>query len=188
MKSKFTKHFLIFFFSLLLPLSLSSQSSASKECNEIIIQADVTPACQGMNNGELDLKISQGLPPYRIQWEDGSIRKTVKNLAKGPYSVSVTDALGCTSFSKFNVTSLVSLEANVQVQHNKKAGKRTGSIEIQMTGGLPPYSFSWVSNAIQMPSGFKDGLNSMPQLPAGWYRVVVFDAAGCYNEIDTEVK
>jgi hypothetical protein len=37
-------------------------------------------------------------------------------------------------------------------------------------------------------SGTNPDVNQLKKLPSGKYKIVVFDAAGCYKEIETEVK
>ena len=41
---------------------------------------------------------------------------------------------------------------------------------------------------MKFEQGFILGKNTQAKLPAGWYRVVVFDAAGCYQEVDVYLK
>jgi hypothetical protein len=51
------------------------------------------------NNGEIDLLITEGTPPFTINWSsnvNGQTGLTVNNLSAGTYSVSVTDFYGCT--------------------------------------------------------------------------------------------
>jgi hypothetical protein len=72
-------------------------------------------------------------------------------------------ALGCF----FTASAQVTITATqVDVLCN---GANTGSIDITVTGGLPPYAYQW-SNTYQT----QDILN----LPAGNYSVTVTDAAG----------
>lgn len=51
------------------------------------------PNCESAD-GAITIEIHGGLPPYSIVWEDGSTENTLKNIAYGTHSISITDALG----------------------------------------------------------------------------------------------
>ena len=167
---------------LLLPLSLFPQSSA--DCANPVIKANIKSNCQGLNNGRLDLVISQGHPPYRIRWQDGSERTYLRNISAGVYQVTVTDALGCVTQSEFRVKAYQPMSATAVVNHTTRTGKHNGAIEIQVNGGQPPYYFTWVS-----PQGVMSGAESlMRRLPAGDYKITVYDAVHCYSEVLTRIE
>lgn len=57
----------------------------------------VTPAyCGGKCIGTVSAQVSGGTPPYSIIWSNGSTSAAQQNLCAGDYTVSVTDANGCT--------------------------------------------------------------------------------------------
>ena len=60
-----------------------------------ITATDVT--CFGLNNGSATVNITGGTNPYTPNWSNGGANATISNLAQGNYSVTVTDANGCTS-------------------------------------------------------------------------------------------
>ena len=167
---------------LLLPLSLFPQSSV--DCTNPIVKADIKSSCKGLSNGQLELVISQGHPPYRILWQDGSKRPYLKHIAEGSYQVTVTDALGCVTKSEFQVKAYQPMTATAVVNHTSKTGKQNGAIEILVNGGQPPYYFTWVS-----PKGVMSGAESlMRRLPSGDYKITVYDAAHCYSEVLTKIE
>jgi uncharacterized protein (DUF2141 family) len=52
-----------------------------------------------LNNGEISVFITDGTPPFVINWStnvNGQTGLTVNNLSAGTYSVTITDAYGCT--------------------------------------------------------------------------------------------
>src|SRR5204863_10221243 len=51
--------------------------------------------CFSGNDGQIDLNLTLGTPPYGIQWSTGSTAPTISNLTTGFYTASVTDANGC---------------------------------------------------------------------------------------------
>ena len=52
--------------------------------------------CYGGNNGTITVLPSGGTAPYSYQWSSGAINATANNLPAGNYSVTITDAHGCT--------------------------------------------------------------------------------------------
>jgi len=53
------------------------------------------PSC-GTADGMLEITMSNGVPPYTYLWNTGDTTSTLSNINTGGYSVTVTDALGCT--------------------------------------------------------------------------------------------
>ena len=45
-------------------------------------------------DGQIDLTISSGVPPYKISWSNGQIIEDIDGLFKGKYTVTVIDAVG----------------------------------------------------------------------------------------------
>jgi gliding motility-associated-like protein len=62
----------------------------------IEITADITnTSCPPDSNGMIVLTIEGGVSPYTVLWSMGDTTTTVDSLTTGDYTVTVTDALGC---------------------------------------------------------------------------------------------
>ncbi len=55
-----------------------------------------TDATQGNNDGSATASTSGGTPPYTYAWSNGATTAAISNLEPGTYSVTATDARGCT--------------------------------------------------------------------------------------------
>ena len=58
------------------------------------------------NDGKIDLYITDGTPPFTVTWGDNVSEQTgttISNLSAGTYSVTVSDANGCTQYRTANV-------------------------------------------------------------------------------------
>jgi hypothetical protein len=62
----------------------------------------VTPSTDGQN-GAATVNVGLGNPPYKYLWSNGATTQTITGLAVGGYTVTVTDALGCTDELLVNV-------------------------------------------------------------------------------------
>ncbi len=127
-------------------------------------------ACNGDTDGNIDLTVNGGTPPYTYQWDNGPIVEDPSNLPAGTYNVVVVDANNCTATASATITEPTLLTASATGEALACNGDTDGNITLSVNGGTPPYSYNWSNgDVIQNPAN----------LPAGTYSVVVTDANGC---------
>lgn len=76
----------------ILPINIPNLSNLS------FVLSSINPLFD--SNGEINVLITDGTPPFTINWSsnvNGQTGLTVNNLSAGTYSVTITDAYGCTS-------------------------------------------------------------------------------------------
>ena len=62
----------------------------------IVVDTVVTPIlCATYTDGVISIQATGGSPSYNFNWSNGNSGSTLSNLAAGTYSVTVTDAKGC---------------------------------------------------------------------------------------------
>ncbi len=66
------------------------------EYPEILGQINTTPATDGNSDGQATVTAAGGTPPLSYSWNTGETTQTISNLSAGTYSVTITDANGCT--------------------------------------------------------------------------------------------
>ncbi len=130
--------------------------------------------CNGFTTGAIDISVSGGTPSYSYAWSTGgtvSTSQDVSGLAAGYYSVTVTDANGCTTGASFLITEPFSLYASViGFTHVSCNGGSDGTAGIYVVGGTLPYSYEWSNGSqVQDPTNLMAGVNS----------VTVTDNNGC---------
>jgi len=83
-------------------VSLNGVVVIHPDLNLTLIANDAT--CAGCNDGTIFAQVSGGSPGFSFQWNTGFIGNLLSNLGPGTYSVSVTDAVGCTATGSATVT------------------------------------------------------------------------------------
>ena len=110
--------------------------------NEIILDADITNADpRAGDNGAIDLNISGGTEPYTYVWSNDKYTSDIGALTAGAYTVTVTDAIGCTAAQTFEVKSLSDITSidcppDTSVNGNHEIPTRYTSLqEFENSGG-----------------------------------------------------
>ncbi len=127
-------------------------------------------SCFGVNDGSITTTISGGTAPYVYSWNQGAITKDISGLGPGAYQLTVTDANGCSLTESFTVTGPDALQAATSVTNLSCNGAGDGEIDLSITGGTVPYSYSWSNGATSQ---------DISGLSAGTYQVLITDANGC---------
>jgi hypothetical protein len=70
------------------------------------LTAKTFPANPGTNNGKAIITVGLGNPPYKYTWSTGEVLSVplITDLPAGPVTVTVTDALGCSSVLTLQIT------------------------------------------------------------------------------------
>lgn len=145
----------------------------------IAIELTSTPvSCFGGINGTATAVASRGTEPYTFTWSNEAFGATVINLAAGNYTVTATDANGCTASNTVNVFQPGLLVPVITNQPVICHGGNQGSAFVSVSGGTLPYAFRW-SNAFT-------GVNPTG-LTAGTYSVTVIDGNGCTSAESTTI-
>ncbi|MFH2144337.1 MAG: DNRLRE domain-containing protein [Bacteroidota bacterium] len=129
-------------------------------------------SCNIGNDGFALLYVNGGVPPYTYLWDDplNQINYYADGLSSGTYSVTVTDANGCTNYSEITIHSEPILVASIVSTDVTTIGGSDGSVDLTVSGGNPPYTFLWSNSAIT---------EDISGLTAGTYSVIITDASGC---------
>ncbi|MAM05038.1 MAG: hypothetical protein CMD06_03665, partial [Flavobacteriales bacterium] len=135
-------------------------------------------SCNGGSDGTAFIDtIYGGNPSYVYLWSNGQTTNTISSLFAGSYTVTVTDANGCSSIPS-TATVIVdepdALQSNINVLNNSNcAGSQalaTGEMEVSVTGGTTGYNYSWSTGSTNPNIGF---------LLPGTYTVTITDANNC---------
>ncbi len=147
-------------------------------------EIDLRPAtCFQGSDGLISLNVDGNLTaPIQYRWSDGNTQKNRSGLEDGFYVLTITDGNSCQLITDTLVLKspepLVSTV--IDVGPIKCKGEATGFIELQTTGGIPPYQFDW--------DDLEQETESVFDIPAGSYRVQVKDANDCSFETNITIE
>ncbi|MCC6691485.1 MAG: SBBP repeat-containing protein, partial [Bacteroidia bacterium] len=131
----------------------------------ISIVANAQWSCSS-NSGLAGVTAANGIPPYLYTWSNAQTTQTATGLNTGAYSVTVTDANGCSKSASVSVAinpptiNITGTNINCSI----------GSLSASVSGGIPPYLFNW-SNGQTVPS--------LNYIGAGTYTLSITDGLGC---------
>lgn len=127
-------------------------------------------SCAGSNNGSIVTETTGGTLPYSYSWSHGENTSSIYNLPAGSFTVTVTDANGCTYSNTWSLTEPVALSYVGLVTPVSCYGTSDGSIAFTVSNGTPPYNYLWSNQA---------NTSSLTNTFAGNYQVTVTDANNC---------
>ena len=105
------------------------------------IKTDVT--CFGASNGSVNLTVTGGTSPYLYSWSNGATTEDLISRPPGLYSVTVTDANGCTANTSATIIQPAQLTLSQgTTSHVLCNGQANGSVTLNATGGTGVYEYS----------------------------------------------
>lgn len=129
-------------------------------------------SCFGGANGFANASVTGGTGPYTFSWSPGNYTtSSPTGLSAGLYTVTVTDANGCTATATKTITQPAALIATTTKVNATCYGVCNGSATVTLQGGTGPYTYLWT------PGGQTTA--TATQLCAGNYNINVTDANGC---------
>jgi gliding motility-associated-like protein len=158
-------------------------SSMNPQCGTTptSIQLTLTPtpvSCLGGATGAISSSISGGTAPYTYLWNNNATSSGLTNIAAGTYTLTVTDATGCTASAQASISSNSGLTVTTTATNASCASNCNGAVSTIVTGGTAPYTYLWSTSASS------PGLQN---LCAGTYIIAVSDVNGCVDTAHAQV-
>ncbi|MBL4578345.1 MAG: PKD domain-containing protein, partial [Flavobacteriales bacterium] len=128
--------------------------------------------CFEGNDGSASVSASGGLSPYIYTWDDdnGQTTATAGGLEAGIYSVTISDALGCSSDTNITITEALEISISTSTT-SANCGLSDGNAMVAIdSGGVAPFNYTWSSGG---------SATTEFNLASGSYTVSVTDANGC---------
>ena len=148
-----------------------------------VLKATVTSTnvtCNG-NDGTATANATGGTPSYSYLWNDPSSQtvQTATGLSPGDYTVTVTDANGCTTTSSVTISQPNALSATVSSTNVTCSGASNGTITVIASGGWGSYQYSKDGGITWLNNG-----GSFQSVPSGNYDIWIRDKANPFCTYD----
>lgn len=135
-----------------------------------VTSQSIVPELCGLADGSIDLGVTGGSAPFTYLWNGGQLSQDLTAISAGTYSVTVTDANGCTATSSATVPgNSISFALAGATIANTSCIQNNGSVDLTVN---PPgaYTFLW-SNAANS--------EDLQAIAAGSYTVTVSAGGNC---------
>ncbi len=134
----------------------------------------IDPTCNE-SNGIIIVSVVNGVEPFTYEIADLNISQSnefIEGIPAGDYTITVTDANGCTAFMPVALTGTDAPTATIAINQAPDCDESNGTITATATGGTPPYAYTWDDAAAQTTA-------TATNLSGGVYTVTITDANGC---------
>lgn len=144
--------------------------------------------CAGDESGAIEISVSGGTSslPYKFEWKRNGISisansQNLSGISAGTYQVKVSDANGCSqTLSGIQITEpAAALFINYQKTDISCYGANDGALDLNVSGGQPPYIITWTFGSSQ---------SSFDNLAPGDYTLTVADQSGCTRTQTITIK
>ena len=153
-------------------------------CSAIIVEPEllecstdaIDALCAGSSDGSITVTTMGGTAPYTYLWSDplAQTTATATGLAQSSYSVTVTDANGCTVECIDMIMDPAPVGCTLSSTDVSCNGGMDGVVVVTGSGGTSGYEFSLNGAPFQ-------SVNVYSNLTAGTYIVTIRDANGCMS-------
>ena len=134
--------------------------------------------CREDEDGAVGLFITGGTEPYEVNWSTGESGVNISGLLPGEYDYDLTDANGCTFSDTVLINGPEAIELDVEIIPESCFGNVDGRIEVSVSGGTPPYEFTWSNGQTE---------RVMRNAAAGDYGLIVRDGNNCEQTFEFTV-
>lgn len=133
-------------------------------------------SCYGGNDGQIDVLVTGGIPTYSYEWTNStnanvSTNEDITSGVAAIYDLTVTDYNGCEAYLQHEIT-----QPNLPISFTYEVvdvlcfGENTGAVDLTVSGGTIPYTYSWTSGQVT------EDINNVL---SGTYGFTITDANGC---------
>jgi hypothetical protein len=147
----------------------NSVTVANNVINLNLNSSSIDAAC-GVANGSASVTASNGTAPFSYTWSNNANSASIVGLSAGTFTVTVSDANGCSGQSSVIVNSQNGPVLNASASNINCNGANNGTAVAVAALGSGSYTYLWSNGQ----SGF-----SVNNLSAGVYTVTVTDSNGC---------
>lgn len=139
--------------------------------------------CFGSHDGKIIVDASGGVPPLRYHYNtkppvDNNV---LDGLYAGTYNIIIIDSMNCKLDTTVTIGSPDKLNIQITATPNDCEGyDNNGRIRADVTGGTPPYTYSWSTNPVSTG-------HELSGMANGKYFVSILDANACKDSAIADI-
>lgn len=146
-------------------------TGCSNFCFLDVNQNSLTNSTCGGSTGAINIDVLNAAAPYTISWSSGATTEDISGLVPGTYQVTVIDVNNCSQTESFTISNNSNgFAVSSATVSDEMCGNSNGAIDITVTGGSAPYSYSWSNGSTSQ---------DIQGLAEGTYTVTITSASGC---------
>jgi PKD repeat protein len=149
---------------------VNTSSGSVSEPAAIVLTPSSTDASCGNSDGTASIAAAGGTPAYTYLWSTGATTDNITAVAAGSYTVTVTDANGCSEIETISINDAGAPMINAASTNVTCFGDADGTATAIPSGGTSPYTYLWSTGGTT---------DSEADLAAGTYTITITDDAGC---------
>ncbi|MFM7596208.1 MAG: S8 family serine peptidase [Flavobacteriales bacterium] len=139
--------------------------------HEAIFNLDIQGSCASSSSA-VSINPSNVTGHVSVAWSNGMVGLGNTGIGPGTYTLTLIDAIGCSSDTTFNVNTPVAVQVSGIVTPIQCVGQANGAIDVTVLQGNPAFTYAWDNGATSQ---------DLTNLDAGTYRLTVIDANGCIS-------
>ena len=163
-------------------VTVSDASQNTKTASAIITQPTIldltiftiSAICDVAPDGSAACVPFGGTPLYTYLWSTGGTTPQIGNLSGGAYTVTVTDAHGCTSVDSAVVNAWHEGLWTIMSVNPTTCNFNQGTAQISILSGTSPFQYQWSNGGTT---------SDIENLAAGTYTVTASDVNGCSTTV-----
>ena len=134
--------------------------------------------CSGQPSGSAMITTSGGLGEISYSWSNGDNTQNLTDVIADNYTVIISDENDCTIQLPVTITEPLPFSPNFTTVDISCFGESNGSIDVQLSGNSPPYTYLWNNG---------QNTSSINNLSAGDYILQVEDSNNCFEEFQISI-
>jgi len=150
-------------------LNAGAALEMAQDYNQMALSFTESLSC-GTYGGSIEVEVNGGHAPYIAEWSNGVNGFLVTDLASGEYSVTISDATGCSKDAVVVLGTALPTVFEAEVEYVSCYGSADGSIDLTILEGQADFTYEWEAGM-----DTEDIYNLVP----GTYRVAITDGNGC---------
>ncbi len=142
--------------------------------------AGLSTACSGSCDGQAVVIPAGGTLPYTAIWSNSVTGLSINGLCSGTYSLSISDASGCTRDSSIFVPEPTTILLTPS-STNAICNQGQGSVSVTVTGGSPGpgYAYFWSNGSTSLTGTVSGATLQISNAAAGTYTITITDQNSC---------